>query len=54
MEAASDHVESARPELIKAMGSLDSPEHRDLHVRVGKLLLEVDDLRSVLAERSAR
>lgn len=54
VEAASDQVEDARPNLIKAMGSLDCPEHRDLHMRVGRLVLELDDLRSILAERSAR
>jgi hypothetical protein len=51
IEFAAEHLEDARPELLEAMKALDSSECRDLHVRVGKLINELDDLRCLLAER---
>jgi hypothetical protein len=49
---AAEHIEDARPELIEAMKCLDAEEYRGLHMRLGGLLNEIDDLRAVLAERS--
>lgn len=51
-EFASERLEDARPELIAALKYLDCREHRDLHIRLGGLVLGLDDLRAVLAERS--
>lgn len=51
LEFAAEHLEDARPELVEAMKDLDASETRDLHVRVGKIVNEIDDLRAVLAER---
>jgi hypothetical protein len=51
IEFAGEHLEQARPELLEAMKCLDSTEHRDLHLRLGNFLNELDDFRSVLAER---
>ncbi len=52
VELAAEHVEDARPELLEAMKCLDSSEDRALHMRLGKFLIELDDFRAVLAERS--
>ena len=51
VELAAEHLEFARPELLEAMKDLDCSEHRDLHVRVGRVVYLVDDLRAILAER---
>lgn len=53
VEFAAEHLEFARPELLEAMKSLDCSEHRDLHVRVGRVVNEIDDLRAIFAERHA-
>ncbi len=50
-EFASEHLEDARPELREAMKWLDTSKDRDLHVRLGNVVNEIDDLRSILAER---
>lgn len=52
VEFAAEHLEEARPELIQAMKCLDTSEHRDLHLRLGNLVIALDDLRALLAERS--
>lgn len=50
-ELAMEEIEDVRPGLREAMKLLDSSETRDLHVKVGKLVNDLDDLRAVLAER---
>jgi len=54
LEFAAEHLEDARPELMQALKFLDCTEHRDVYERLQKVVLEVDDLRSVLAERWTR
>lgn len=49
-DAARD-LEDARKHLRAVMKALDDSETRSLHVRVGAILLEIDDLRSVLTEQ---
>lgn len=53
VEFAAERLEDIRPELREAMKDLDCTEHRDLHVRLGALVNEIDDLRAVMAERWA-
>lgn len=50
---AAEHLEDARPELIQAMHELDSTETRDLHILVGNVVNDLDNLRALLAERHA-
>jgi hypothetical protein len=52
VELAAERLENARPELIEAMKSLDTTEDRDLHVRVGKVVNDLDDVRVLLAGRN--
>jgi hypothetical protein len=49
------HLEDARrTELMAAMRLADSSEDRDLHVRLGRFVNDLDDFRAVLAESSTR
>lgn len=49
-ELADEELEDARLDLIEAMKILDDPETRKHHVRLAKLIKEVDDFRAILAE----
>lgn len=51
VELVAEHVEDARTALMKAMRCADETETRDLHVRIGLFVNELDDFRAVLAER---
>jgi len=53
VEIAAEYLEDSRPELREALKMLDCTEHRDLYERVQGLVLEIDDLRAILAERHA-
>lgn len=44
-------LEDAREALMEAIKLADKLGERDLHVRIGKLVLELDDLRAFVAER---
>jgi hypothetical protein len=52
MNSAAAEAEDARRHLLSAMKALDSSETRALHVRFAEELHRLDDLRSLLAERS--
>ena len=47
-DRARERVDDARPPLIEAMRELDRPGLRDLHVRLGQIINELDDLGGVL------
>ena len=47
-------VEDAREELMSAMKLADTLEQKDIHGRLARIVLEVDDLRAVLSERGTR
>jgi len=51
VEIAAEHFEDARPELREALKMLDCTQHRDVYERVQRLVLELDDVRALLAER---
>jgi hypothetical protein len=51
LELAAERIEDARPELREALKMLDCTEHRDLHLRLGNLVNDLVDFRSLLAER---
>jgi hypothetical protein len=44
-------LEDARKDLIDGMKVVDTEEERDLHVRVGRLVNELDGLREYMARR---
>lgn len=44
-------LEDARDDLMEAMKLADKLEETDLHRRIGQILIELDDLRSFVAER---
>lgn len=51
VELVAERLEDVRPELREALKLLDCIEHRDVFARVQSLITEIDDVRSVLAER---
>ncbi len=54
VELVAERVEEARRELLEAMKLADRHRESDFHRRLAEQISDIDDLRAIFAERTAR